>query len=90
MIAKVINKYLAGWKNELIRDLQKDITVSANRIRKRIIISIYESILFFLGGVLIISGIIVFLTKFFPTYAIILGSGLMMIYFAFMLKMKIR
>jgi hypothetical protein len=68
-------------------EVQKQIAAEMKRVQRRIMLKLYQALLFGVGMLLLLAGGIVFLSRYFPSDLVILGSGLIIIYVALMIGM---
>lgn len=71
----------------MLSDVEEQARAAVQRITRTVRLVITECLLWFAAAALLFAGIIVFLTRFFPTDAVLIGTALLLAYAALLIRM---
>ena len=73
---------------DTVKDMERRIERAIKRLQKRLMIGLLEITFLIFGIILLIGGIIVFLTRFVSLDIILVVTGLILLYSAFLIKLS--
>lgn len=88
MIEQVFN--LIDGLDSLKRNTERKIKYEIRRAKRNLVLYLIQTTLMGIGVLLILAGVIIFITRFFPVEFVLLGVGLVITYLAFIIKIMKR